>query len=529
MLEMAVGFILIVLAMETCRRTIGPGLTIVALLFLIYAYFGYLAPGVFYHPPVTFMRFVDEMSFSTDALFGLPTQVGATYVYMFVLFGVFFSAAKGGEFFYNISASLTGKTKGGPAKVALFSSALYGTISGSPVSDVMTTGAFTIPMMRQLGYSRIFAGAVEAAASTGGAVLPPVMGTAAFLMAEMTGIKYVDIIVAAILVALLYYFSIFTQVHLRACRRDLKGITDAVPAWQALRSGWQYIAPFFVLIYLLLIGYTAAFAACIAAGFCVVVSYFHKRTRIGFRDLINSMVLVAQRIAPLGAAVAAAGLVLGGIVLSGLAGKIMSFLFAIGSDWSLWALLCTAVLTIVLGMGMPVPAAFVLSAVLCGPALKELGFDAMSAYMFIFYFSCLSAITPPVCVAAFAAATIAEDNPIKIGIQACRLGLVLFIIPFFFVYDSSYLLQGSVLSILRAAAIGVVATFTLGCASEGWVGRDLKFWERSALAVAGIILIVPSWITDIIGIAAATVILVPKLGLLRQMGKVVIPSMAESE
>jgi TRAP transporter 4TM/12TM fusion protein len=512
-MEILVGAVLVLLTLEATRRVLGPSLTIIVLVFMAYTFFGDKLTGAYSHREITMNHFLDDMVYTINGIFGTPLAVAATYVFLFVLFGSFYTQAGGGDFFFKFAASLAGRTSGGPAKVAVISSGMFGMISGSPTSDVVTTGSINIPMMKKMGFKPVFAGGVEAAACTGGSILPPIMGTAAFLMAEYAGIEYIKIAIAAIIPAILYYLGIFLQVHYRAKKLGMIGMSkeEAPSLTMVMKEGWIFIVPIFVLVWGLLQGFTPSYIAVIASGSVILVSWLKPKNRIGIRQIIETCEEAIIRMTPVTVACAAAGMVIDGIMLTGLGGKFGSLIFGITGGSVFFTLLATAVLCVILGMGMPVSSAYILTAVLAAPILINLGVEVMSAHMFIVYYSCLSAITPPVAVAAYAASSIANANPVSIGFNACKLAMIAFVLPFMFVYEPALLLQGGVLDILSASVTAVIGVMALAAAIEGWLVNLLKVWERIVFALAGLSLIYPGWITDVIGIIVILLVLAPKI------------------
>lgn len=510
--DTVVGTILIVLVIEATRRTVGWALTSIVLLLILYTFLGQYLPGTFQHSPVEYNYFLEQQIFTSTGLFGLPIQVAATYVFLFILFGTLFQKAGGGQFFFDIAGALTGRMIGGPAKACVTSSGLYGSISGSPTADVATTGQVNIPLMKRSGYTGRFAGAVEASASSGGALLPPVMGSAAFLMVEFTGIPYARIVQAGIFVALLYYAGVFLQVHHRTQRWGMGRMSrdQIVSLWTALKRGWQYLIPIVVLLYVLREGYTPSTIAFSAAVTTVIISWFKSSTRLGPRRIIEAFTTTVFMVVSLVGAIVAAGLVIGAIDLTGLAGKFTYLIFLLTGGYVIPALIAAAVICILLGMGMPTPAVYVMAAALIAPSLIELGnFGVLETHMFLLYFSCLSAITPPIAVAAFTAAPIADANPMGIAFQAVRLAIAGFIFPFVFMFRPGLLMQGSPLEIMYALASGAIIVFILAVAAEGWFGSGpLVWWERAVLAATALILIYPGLVSSVVGAVAALAILI---------------------
>ena len=461
------GSALLALTLEATRRTTGLGLTAVVAGFLLYNLFGYLLPPPFGHGVSSYSYVLDVLVFTMDGLFGVPIEVVASYVFLFVLFGTLLAKAGGGYFFFNLAAALTGKTAGGPAKVAIISSGLYGTMSGSPTSDVVATGSITIPIMRKLGYRRRFAGAVEVAASTGGSAMPPIMGSAAFIMAEYTETPYRDIVLAAIIPALLYYFGVFMQVHLRSVRFNLRPYEETVPALaETIKQGWPYLVPIVAIITILLAGYSPTYTAGVGTLAVIMGTALTKRTRMSLWDIVEGLAETTTRVLPVAGACAAAGLVIGGITMTGLGMKAAGLILTVASGVDAFTLVIAALVTIILGLGMPTPSAYILAAVLVGPALAKVGFPLLEGHMFLIYFAILSALTPPVAVAALAAAAIAEEDPIAIALDAMRLAAVGFVIPFAFLWNPAILGQGDALSIAMACAGGVIAVLGMAVVLE---------------------------------------------------------------
>lgn len=501
--DLVFASILLLLTIEAMRRSVGVGLTSIVLLFLAYNLFGDRLGGMLGHGEISYGHFVDITVFTTDGLFGAPLRVAATYAFLFVLFGTALSKAGGAQFFYNLAAYLTGGAVGGPAKIAVVSSGLYGTISGSPTSDVVTTGSVTIPMMKKMGYRSAFAAATEVAASTGGSLLPPVMGAAAFIMAEYTGISYTDIALAALIPALLYYVPIYIQVHLRATRDGLSGVDRSTipPLGKILKDGGLFFVPLGVISWALLSGYTPTYSAIYGLVGVLAVSMLRKATRMGLSDLYGVLSETSFRMVAVAGACAAAGLVIGGITMTGLASKFSSLVFMISGADVLLSLIVAAVLTTLLGMGMPTPSAYILAAVLISPVLQRLGVDMMAGHLFVLYFAVMSALTPPVAVAAYAASAIADENPLVIAAQAVKIALGAFLIPFAFVYQPALLLNGSVIEIVFAVITAVAGLAFVAAAAEGYVRRPYGRGPRLLLLAAGMCLLFGGWMFWLIALA----------------------------
>jgi len=507
--ELVFGIILILLVLECIRRSIGNGLVIIILIFSAYTLFGAYMPGIFNHKGYSIPEFVDIAFLTTDGIFGIAIAASSTYVYLFILFGAFLNVSGAGEFFIDVSKAIAGRAIGGPAKIAVISSALFGSISGSPVSNVVTTGSFTIPLMKRLGYEPWFAGAVEAVASTGGGIMPPVMGVAAFLMAELTGIPYRKIAWAGLLPALLYYLGLLTQVHLRGLRLGLKRMDSSeLPVLrQVMVKGWLYLIPFAVLIWAIVAGKDISTVALYSLVAVILVSSVRKETRMNLRKIIQAFEYGARSAVIVAMACAGAGLVMMGITMTGIGGKLTTIAMTLAGGNILGVLLVIAILCIILGMGMPVAAAYIVTAVLATPILISIGIGVMPAHLFTIYFAAMSAITPPVAVAAYAAASIADTNPVKICWQAVRLGFSAYLVPFFFVFKPSLLLQGSIGLQIKMAVISIIGIVLISAGVEGWAFTRMSWWERIVIIAAGLALIDQGIITNVLGFVFLGVVL----------------------
>ena len=493
------SIVLVLLVLEATRRTIGMTLVTLVLLFLAYGFLGHLLDGPFAHRQLSLEEIIDHLVFTTNGLFGPPLLVACFLVYVFVLFGAILDRVGGGEFFHRLAEALVGRQVGGPAKVAVISSGMYGSISGSPTADVVTTGSITIPLMIRTGFSRVYAGAVESVASTGGAIMPPVMGTAAFMMSDFTGIAYAKIVAASVIPAFIYYLAIYLAVHFHSRRVGLRPTVEGrgESALAVLRENWLFLVPIGLIVWIVLSVDRPDLSAAVAIAALGVVALIRSRdpraTALRLRD---GLVDALHRACGVGVACAVAGLVVGTLSMTDLTGKISSMLFALAPGNLLLTLAIAALVTIVLGMGMPTPAVYALSAVLAGPAIVSLGIETLPAHLFIVFFASMSAITPPVAVAAFAAASIANANPMQIGLLACRIGIVAFLLPFAFVYQPGVLLIGEPMQVAIQVAAAVAATIALAAAAESWLGRTLPPAQRLAFAVLGVAMIWPStWVS----------------------------------
>ena len=507
------GTLVFVLTLEVTRRSTGLGLTALVLIFVFYNLWGDQLSGVLQHGKIDYAHFIEITVFTTDGIFGLPLRVAATYAFMFVMFGTLLQACKGGEFFFNFAAAIAGRHPGGPAKVAVISSGMYGMVSGSPTSDVVTTGSITIPIMRRLGYRGAHAGAIEVAASTGGSIVPPVLGTAAFIMVDFAGVEYRDIAIAALIPAILYYVSIYSQVHFSSLRLGLGSLSkEQIPRFiTTMRNGGLFFVPLIVLTVALLKGYTPTMVGVFGSFTVLVVAMLKSETRIGLLNLFNVLSETCYRMVPVAGACAAAGLVIGGITMTGLAGKFAHVVYGITDAQMLPTLALTAVVTIVLGMGMPTPSAYILAAALMTPILTKLGIPTMGAHMFVLYYAVMSALTPPVAVAAYAASSIAEDNPLYIALLAVKFALAAFIIPFAFIFGPELLMVGAATSILFSLVTAIVGLIVIASAVEGYFTEPLSFFTRIILAIGGLALVAPNILAGGIGFILVTIVLGPPI------------------
>lgn len=493
--DFGVALLYLVLTLELMRRCVGMGISVVVWLAIAYALLGRVIPGFFGHGGMEPSRFLEEMIVSSNGgLFSAPVLVAATYAFMFISFGKFLEKSGAGTFFFNVAALIAGRRRGGAGLVAITASGMFGMISGSPVSDVMTTGPTTISAMRKTGYAARYAAAVEATASTGGALLPPVMGTAVFLMVELTGIPYHQIAVAILASALLYYAAVYFQVYFASCRHGWGMLDEAsMPTW---RATWKlmvmFVVPMGLLVYLLFTGRTPGLAAMLALLSVVVASWLLPGAKtVTPRLFVAGCVEVCGALAPLLAAVAGAGLLLEALNFTGLGAKLADTILGVAQNNLFPALLLAMGITIVCGMGMPVIATYSLVAVMVAPALVDAGLLPMQAHLFLVFFSVASNITPPVAVAAYVAATIADENPVSVGLTACRVGMGAFLLPFAFAYNPGLLQIGSGYQIAFDIIKISVAIFLFAVASEGWFREKLGLSLRLLLGLLALIGLFP--------------------------------------
>ncbi len=499
-LDLAGGLLALVVVLELARRTTGWGLVVVALLALVYAVSGPYLPGFLAHRGYGFNRLMEHLYLSTEGIWGVPLGVSADFVYLFVLFGALLDMAGGGALLIGLADRATGKTRGGPAKTAALASALMGSLSGSAVANVVTTGTFTIPLMRRSGFKPFFAGAIEAAASTGGQLMPPVMGAGAFILATWTNIPYPKVAVAAIVPALLYYVALLMAIHFRAGRMGLEG--GQLESREPVLSRLHLLLPLGFIVLLLAMGRSPMRAAFWGVISALGVSVLARETRPNPKRLAKALLAAGSGAVQVAAACAAAGVVVGVASLTGI-GLRMSELIVTLSQGSLFlALLLTALGSIVLGMGLPTTAAYVVLAALGAPALVELGVPLLAAHLFIFYFGCISNVTPPVSLAAYAASGIAGSPPLRTAWTAMILASAGFLVPFMFVYGPPLLLVGSPGGIALAVGTAVAGVTALAASTMGYLNRRLAPWERVLLGGGAVALIFPGLASDGFGLLA---------------------------
>jgi len=513
-MDLVVGALLLLILLEATRRICGNGLVVIAVVFMAYAYFGRNLPSLLAHRGYGFTQIIEQLVFTTEGIYGTPLGVSATFIILFVLFGAFLEKSGGGEFFVDMAYALAGKAKSGPAMTAVVSSAMMGTISGSAASNVVTTGTFTIPLMKRVGYKPPVAGAIEAVASTGGQVLPPVMGAAAFIMAEMLGITYGQVAIAAILPALLYFVSVGVMVHLEAVKGGFKGLPrEQLPVlWTVLKRGFYYLIPLGVIIYtLVILFYTPTKAALLAIGTTVAVSFFRRESWMTPRRILDALDSGVKASLVVAAACATAGIIIGVVTLTGLGLRFSNLIVTASGGSLLLALLLTAVTCLVLGMGLPTSAAYIITATLGAPALVKLGLTPIGAHLFVLYFACISAITPPVAIAAYAASGVALSSPMQTAWHASRLGIAAFVVPFMFAYGPELLLIGPPLEVVRAALTALFGIWLLASGVQGYALARSNWLQRGMMLVAALLLIETGGITDVAGFILALLVIVSQL------------------
>lgn len=537
-LDVAVGIIGILVLFESCRRIVGLPIMIIAGSFIVFAFAGKYLPGFLHHRGYSLQRVVCHLFYNTEGIMGTPIGACSTFIFLFILFGALLEKTGIGHFFIDVCNALAGGASGGPAKVAVLSSALLGTVSGSSVSNTVGSGSFTIPMMKRLGYKGEFAGAVEAAASTGGQIMPPIMGAAAFLMAESLGLPYITIVKAAIVPAILYFTGIFITVHLEAKKLGLKGLPkDQLPRFMPLllRKGYM-ILPLVVIIYFLCAGKTAVFAAlmgiiaCVLVGFGVSVSDLAhgRKPSFGGKDIVEIMCTAARNIISVAIACGMAGIIIGIVTLTGLGLRLGNGLVMLAHGKLLLTLVFTMVASIILGMGAPTTANYLITSTITAGAIISLGIEPLAAHMFAFYFGIIADVTPPVALAAIAGAAIAKAKPMKTALNATKLAIGAFIIPYMFVYNSKMLMiNASALSVVMIIITAILGMFGISVALEGYGFNNTGFFynsrkgkatiiafdavERLLFAIAGLLCVIPETKTDIIGVSLLAVLIAYQL------------------
>ncbi len=496
-LDLAAGAVVVLAVLLLAQRATGWGLVVVATVALVYALAGPWLPGVLAHRGYGPGRLIEQLYLSTEGIWGVPLGVSADFVYLFVLFGAFLDVVGGGRLLIGLADRVAGRTRGGPAKTAAVASAFMGSLSGSAVANVVTTGAFTIPLMRRSGFRRFFAAAIEAAASTGGQLMPPIMGAGAFILATWTNIPYPTVALAAVLPAVLYYAALLGAIHFRACKMGLR--PTAGPGDRDTLRRLHLLVPVGIIVALLALGRSPMRAAFWGVVSSVLVAFLVPATRPALRDVARSLSAAASGAVQVAAACAAAGIVVGVASLTGI-GLRMSELIVLLSQGNLFlALLLTALGSIVLGMGLPTTAAYVVLAALGAPALVELGVPLLGAHLFIFYFGCVSNVTPPVSLAAYAAAGVAGSPPLKTAWTAMGLALAGFLVPFMFVYAPALILDAPAWEIVVVALTALLGVIALSAVVIGYARGPLPLWRRAALLAAALALIAPDYLWDVVG------------------------------
>ncbi len=497
------GGVAVLLVLEITRRTVGAALSIVAIVALGYAFLGLYMPAMVAHRGFSLVDVIDHLSLGLEGIFAIPVGVASTYIVVFIIFGTFLEKSGAGDVMMDLGKAVAGHYRGGPAKIGVLTSAFFGSISGSAAANVYATGTFTIPMMKKLGYDKGFAGAVEASSSTGGQLMPPVMGAAAFLMADILGVPYLQICKAALIPSFLYFFSLILMIDFESARKGLKGLDrGSQPRVRDSLKRSYLLLPILVLLVVMLMGYTPYWAAFVATGSTIVLSFFNRDNRMGPVRLIQTLEVAAQRTVLIASACAAAGIIIGVVTLTGIGLNLTSVIITSSGGITLIALLLIMIASIIMGMGTPTTVAYVIVATLGVPSLTQLGFSVLASHFFVFYFGVLSMVTPPVAVAAYAAAEIAEDSMMKIGFIAVKLCFVAFVIPFVFIFNEGLLMQGSWTNILMVLLTSMVGVVAIASSFQGWLFLNLGWIQRGVVFVCAVMLFIPSDLYSLIGLAA---------------------------
>lgn len=509
----------IVLALVIAQRMLGNILPVIVVVFIGYALLGNLIPGMFHTIRFSIDRIAPYLYTAYEGMFGQTLAVSALFIYLFVAFGTALDLTGAGEFFVDLAYSIAGRAKGGPAQAAVYSSMLLGTINGSGAANVVTTGTFTIPLMKKVGFKPEFAGAVEAVASSGGQIMPPVMGAAAFLMSEMTGIAYAKIAFAALLPAALYYLTLSFAVYLTSHKLNLPTVDkkDQLKPLDVLKKGWYHMLPLFLLIGMMIRGYSVQRSAFFSILLVFAIGFLTNRKKMTLANIYQSLKSSVDGIAPIAAACILAGAIMGVINLTGLGLKISSIIETLAAGRMLIALVLTMLASLLLGMGLPTSACYMILAVLIAPALTKMGASPMAAHLFILYFGALSTITPPVALSTFAAAGIAQASVWRTGVEAVKLASTGFIIPFLFVFNQELLFQGTAPNVLFALVTSIVGSFILAISITGWMKARISVLGRIILIPAGIMLfVVKPYYLNLIGIALTAAVLFVEIKLARK-------------
>jgi len=508
--DYVVAVVGLLLVLEAGRRSTGPILPVLAIIFLLYARYGQYVPGVFAHGGFPWSRVVSRM-FMTDAgVFGTTITISSTYLFLFVLFGEFLAKSGVGDFFNDFAFSLIGHRRGGPAQVSVISSALMGTISGSSIANVATTGSFTIPLMKRIGYTPDFAGAVEATASTGGMIMPPIMGAAAFLMAGFLGVPYTTIMVAGIIPAILYYLSLLFVIDMEAQQRGLLGLpkSDLPKLWEVLRDKGYRVIPVLVIIYALVTGLTAITSAFAGLVSTVLVSLFNRKSRMGLKKIVEALAGAGRSIVPIGLACAVVGIIVGVTGMTALGSVVAYNMINLSRGVTLLALVFVLLASLVASMGLPATACYVVVATIAAPALVRMNIPPLAAHFFVFWFGCLSGITPPVALASYTAAGIAGSNPNKVAMTALRIAAPGFLLPFLLVYRPELLgLPAPMPRLVVSIGVAVLACLSTACCTHGYFMGKLSMWERVLMGIGSVMLVNPDmW--SYVGVTVIACILV---------------------
>jgi TRAP transporter 4TM/12TM fusion protein len=513
----------LILLLYGTYRSVGWFIPALSILFVFYALFlGSIIPGTFHYRGVALTRLLYRMYLTDEGIFGLVCTVSSTYVILFILFGAFLLKSGAGDFIIKVAQAVAGHKVGGPAKIAVFASGFMGSVSGSAVANTVATGSFTIPLMKKVGYKPHFAGAVEAAASTGGQLMPPIMGAGAFIMAQWTGISYLKIIAVATIPAIMYFVSVAYFVHIEALKHGITPVPkkDLPRLGHVLKEGIHFTIPVILLIVLLVRGFTPTYAACIGIVSVIAVSWFKKDTRMGFKDILDALYMGARNTLSTAAILICVGIVIGVVAITGVAITFSGVVMDLSGGILFFAIILVMLASLVLGMGLPVTASYIMLAVLAGPALVQMGVSLLAAHMIIFWYSQDANVTPPVCLAAFSAAGVAGSKPMRTGFASWKLAKGLYIIPFLFAY-TPILFEGPVIAVIITALSALLGLFGFTVTWEGFILRKMYIWERAVVGFGTIFLFWPdNWVKGLGFVFLAGVYVFQKIGLKRQIHEI---------
>jgi TRAP transporter 4TM/12TM fusion protein len=511
LLDQMVAILLIVVLIDATIRTIGKGMAIVTITFLLYMFLGKYLPGSFGHAGYKMARIASHMFVSPNGVFGSLLQISATYLAMFTLLGTFLDKCGASNAFINIAMKLTGKMQGGPALAAVVASCLFGMINGSAVVNVVTTGTFTIPLMKSLGITSYVAGAVEAAASTGGQLMPPIMGAGAFIMSDITGVSYSEVVIKALIPALVFFIGVFGGVYFYVKRENIPTIDQSLlPTKSVIFRDSYMLIPMLIVFILILIRMSAVFSALIAiiSALCLIIMQNVKNPRKIGDSFYKAMAYGAINLSGVATGLACAGVITGVVTLTGLGSKFVTLILQIASGQPLLSLVLVALACLILGMGLPTSAAYVITATMAVPAMTQMGFPVFASHLFVFYFAVIAPVTPPVAIAAYAAAGIADSNPTQTGYKSFIFAIPAFLMPFMFIYNPLLLAEGPVMSVLWASFTAIFGAVALAAASQGYCFMKINNTMRIILMLSALSLILPGSITDIIGVLGTAYVVV---------------------
>ncbi len=503
---------LVIAVLEATRRSVGWGMVVVCLVAIGYAFFGDLIPGQFGHTGTTIIRMAEQLSLSTNGILGSTVGASASFIFMFILFGEFLEYSGAGQFFIDLAFALTGKAKGGPAKMAIVASCLMGSISGSSTANVTATGTYTIPLMKRVGYKPVFAGAVEASASTGGQILPPVMGAASFLMAEYVGIPYLSLCIAAAIPALLYFIAVGFSVHFEAVKSNLHGLEDEeISSWKEIliKKGYMLL-PLIIIIYTMTKGFSPYRAALYAIISVVILSIIDAKGKVDIKALVNCLAKGGRSAVMIAITCAAAGIVIGVSNETGIGVKFASMIINIANGKLYLILPMVMLASLILGMGLPTSAAYIMVAAIAVPALVQIGMNPLASHLFALYFGVFSGITPPVAISAFAAAAIADSNPVKTGFLAVGIALPAFVIPYVFILNPALILIGSVPQIIGIIILTLISLISIAGSVIGCIFKPMAMWERILLLLSSIMMVIVQSLPIIIILLLVVLLLIGK-------------------